>query len=128
MRELLNQDRALSAATIRLAISVLGLLLTAATLIIIAYGTITIFAHGSFWIGLLQICAGVGLLLGFYLIVRLQAETLIAAHRTNDRLMILSDALSPRQSDLPERHKKLAAEIKSLAGKKSLPVSDSEET
>jgi len=119
MRELLKQDRALSPASIRLAINVLGLLFAVAAIIIAFYGLYTIFAKGAFFIGLLQISAGIGFLLAIYLIVRLQAESIMAAHRTNDRLMILSDALSPRveASALPAAKPKKKAPVKTARPK-----------
>lgn len=120
MRELLNQDRALSATTIRLATNVLGLLLAVAATIISLFGLITIFVDKDPLAGLLQITGGAGVLLGLFLIVRLQAEALRAAQRSNDRLMILTDALIPRQASdisiaLPA--KKSAAPVKAPAVK-----------
>ena len=94
MRDLLNQDRALAPATIRLATNVLGLLFGITAIIVLIYGMKTLFLDGP--VGLLQISGGLGVLLAIFLIVRLQAEAVMAAQRTNDRLMILTDALSPR--------------------------------
>ena len=99
MRELLKQDRAFSPETIRLGVSVLGVLFTLAALMILLLGGSTLFIHGDIFVGILQLSGGFGLLLALFLLVRLQAELVMAAHRTNDRLMILSDALSPRVSE-----------------------------
>lgn len=97
MRELLNQDRALSPATIRLATSVIGGLFAVAGLLILGMALFdTILRNGAIIAGLLQITAGLGFLLAVFMIVRLQAELVMAAHRTNDRLTILADAMSPR--------------------------------
>ena len=101
MRELLKQDRAFSPETIRLGVSVLGVLFTLAALMILILGGYTLFIHGDILVGILQLSGGFGLLLALFLLVRLQAELVMAAHRTNDRLMILSDALSPRVSETP---------------------------
>lgn len=116
MRELLNQDRALSPASIKLAITVLGLLFTVAAIIIALNGLFTAFTQ-SLLIGLLQISAGTGFLLAVYMVVRLQAETVMAAHRTNDRLMILNDALSPRVAAPPAKPKKKAPAAKPARAK-----------
>ena len=97
MRELLNQDRALSPATIRLATSVIGGLFSLAGLLILGMALFdTILRNGAIISGLLQMTAGVGFLLAVFMVVRLQAEMVMAAHRTNDRLAILADAMSPR--------------------------------
>lgn len=96
MRDLLNQNRALSPDTIRLATSVLTALFALAALIITLNGLGNLFSGGSFLTGLLQISGGLGLIFGLYLIVRLLAECVTALHRLNDRIIILTDALSPR--------------------------------
>jgi len=120
MRELLNQDRALSPASIKLAITVLGLLFAVAAVIIALNGLLTAFTQ-NLLIGLLQISAGTGFLLAVYMVVRLQAETVMAAHRTNDRLMILNDALSPRvaapAAPLAAKPKKKAPATKAVRAK-----------
>lgn len=100
MRDLLDQDRALSPATIRFATNVIGILFLIAALIMALYGFLTLLGKGTFLIGLLQVSAGTGTLLALFMIVRLQAEAIIAAQRTNDRLMILTDALGAR-ADAP---------------------------
>ncbi len=99
MRELLKQDRALSPATIRLGVSVLGALFMLSGLMILILAGYTLFAYGDIFVGLLQLSGGLGVLLALFLFVRLQAEQVMASHRINDRLMILTDALSPRVSD-----------------------------
>lgn len=96
MRDLLDQDRALSPATVRRALTLLGGLLLLTAIIVLMMGIGTLFGDGTFFIGLLQISGGLGILLGLYLFVRLLAEMLITAQRTNDRLEILASALSPR--------------------------------
>lgn len=96
MQNLFNQDRALSPASVRFWLNVLGLLFLIASLIILVQGALTLFGSGAFLVGLLQISAGLGILLAVYLMVRLQAETLLATQRTNDRLTVLANALAPR--------------------------------
>lgn len=96
MRDLLKQDRPLAPETVRLGISVLGGLFGLAAIIITLYGLFNLFGVGTFFIGLLQISGGLGLLLAIYLIVRLLSEAVMALHRLNDRLTIQADLLADR--------------------------------
>lgn len=93
MRDLLNQDRALSPALIRAGTNLLGLFIaiTALFVILLSLGT---FFSGNFLAGIVQLSGGLGLLLGLYLIVRLLGEAVMGLHRLNDRLMILGDDVS----------------------------------
>lgn len=93
----------MSLSTIRLAIGVLGGLFALAGLIITIMAIKTILFDHRPLIGLLQFSAGGGVLLALFMGVRLQAETLLAAHRTHDRLTVLSDAMRVRRdiSDAP---------------------------
>ena len=132
MRDLFSQSRPLSAATIRQAIALVGVLFVIAAIIIVYNGLKTIFASGAFDIGLLQISLGLGLLMAIYLLVRLQAETVLASHRTNDRLMVLGDAVaSQRQAETPAKMtsrrpaKKTKPDTKKVAQK---PAADAEST
>lgn len=123
MRDLFSQSRPLSAATIRQAITLIGILFVIAAIIIVYNGLKTIFSTGAIDIGLLQITLGLGLLMAVFLLVRLQAETVLASHRANDRLMVLSDAISAqRQTGTPNKAspRKTTAKAKSTT-KKSEP-------
>jgi|GEM_PF-3328848 len=124
MQDLFNQDRALSPASVRLWVNILGLLFLIASLIILIKGTLTLFGSGTFLVGLLQISAGLGILLAIYLIVRLQAEALLANQRTNDRLTVLADALAPRI--VPAPHKKPATRKPAKAKAKSTPPQETD--
>lgn len=128
MRELLNQDRALSPTTIRLGVSIIGALFGLAALMILILGGHTVFAYGNILVGLLQLSGGLGILLTLYVLVRLQAELVMASHRTNDRLMILTDALTPRPSNAtppkPARKKATPHKTKSRTSP-ATPANDS---
>jgi len=117
MQNLFNQDRVLSPASVRLWVNTLGALFFIASIIILIKGALTLFGSGTFLVGLLQISAGLGILLAFYLIVRLQAETLLATQRTNDRLAVFADALSPRIT--PAKNAKTATRKPAKAKAKS---------
>ena len=119
MQDLFNQDRALSPESLRLWVNILGALFFIASGIIFIKGMLTLFGSGTFLVGLLQISAGIGILLAVYLIVRLQAEALLASQRTNDRLAVLSDALAPRIA--PATHTKPAPRKPAKVKAKSTP-------
>jgi len=124
MQGLFNQDRALSPAAIRLWVNILGALFFVASGIIFIKGALTLFGSGTFLVGLLQISAGLGILLAVYLIVRLQAEALLACQRTNDRLAVLADALAPRIA--PATHTKSAPHKPAKAKAKSTPPKETD--
>ena len=94
MRDLLNQDRALSPSTIRLAINVVAGLFVLSLALILVVEVFGWFWKSAFFSGLLQFSLAAGFLLALYLMVRLQAEAVLAAQRNTDRLAILSDALN----------------------------------
>ena len=100
MRDLFQQDRAVSPATVRTGMMVIGgiFALCAGLIIVLALAVMLGFnpigTTGSLLTGLLQISLGVGFLLALYMIVRLLGEILMALHRLNDRMGILSDEMS----------------------------------
>ncbi len=107
MRDLFQQDRAVSPATVRTATTIIGGLfaLCAGLILLLALAVMLGFnpigTAGSFLTGLLQISLGAGSLLALYMIVRLLGEILMALHRLNDRMGILSDELTSTRT--PEK-------------------------
>ncbi|MEL6323466.1 MAG: hypothetical protein AAGJ29_13150 [Pseudomonadota bacterium] len=97
MRELFNQDRPMSPGLIRSGVQALGLLLAAAAFVVVFYSLWTIFS-GHVIPGILQATAGLGLLLALYLIVRLLGEGVMALHRLNDRMTVLSNELAAQRT------------------------------
>ena len=97
MRDLLNQDRALSPSVIRMAINIVGALFVVSLLLILVVEVFGWFWKSAFFSGLLQFTLAAGFLLTLYMIVRLQAEAVMAAHRNTDRLAILTEALNAQQ-------------------------------
>lgn len=99
MRDLFQQDRAVSPATVRTAILVIGALFAGCLGLIIFLALLGMFgidpqgAPGRLFAGLLQIGLSAGALLAIYMIVRLLGEILTALHRLNDRMTILSDEM-----------------------------------
>lgn len=98
MRNLLNQNRPLSPATVQLATTALTVLFGVAGVIVFLFGFLNLFRASTFLTGLLQLSGGLGLLLAVVLIVRLLADGVMALHRMNDRLLILSDSLTARRA------------------------------
>ncbi|MEO0981456.1 MAG: hypothetical protein AAFX03_02260 [Pseudomonadota bacterium] len=96
MRQLFNQDRALSHDVVNMALRWIAGLFLAAGGIGLIFAVMTIFS-GAWLTGLFQIAALFGGLIALYLLVRLQVETLWALHRLNDRMSVLSDDLRPRE-------------------------------
>ena len=99
MRDIFDQDKALSLGVVRQAAGVFNLLLAAAALLAILRGLGRLFT-GHF-LGAFVETLGAFVALGFlFLVVRLLTELLAAAHRLNDRLTVLGDDLrSVRNSD-----------------------------
>ncbi len=115
MRDLLNQDRALSPALVRTAMAIMGLLFAGLAALVALQGLGTLFG-GSFLAGLTQIIGGLAILFALYLTLRLLAEILMALHRLNDRLTVLSDELRDKRAEMP---KPSASPRKSQAAKKT---------
>jgi hypothetical protein len=99
MRDIFDQDKALSLGVVRQAAGIFNLLLGAATLLAVLRGLGRLFT-GHF-LGAFVETLGAFVVLGFlFLVVRLLTELLAAAHRLNDRLTVLGDDLrSVRNSD-----------------------------
>ena len=113
MRDLLNQDRALSPSTIRLAINIIGALFVLSLILILVVEVFGWFWKSAFFSGLLQFSLAAGFLLTLYLIVRLQAEAVMAAHRNTDRLAILADVMNEQaNARLAKASKKAVAKAK----------------
>lgn len=99
MRDLFQLDRAVAPATVRTGMMIVGGMfsLCAGLIIVLALAAMLGFnpigTVGSFLTGLLQISLGVGCLLALYMILRLLGEILMALHRLNDRMGILSDEM-----------------------------------
>lgn len=102
MRDLLNQNRPLSPASLQMGTTVMTLLFGVAAVLIFLFGFLNLLRPGTFLTGLLQIAGGLGFLLAVILIVRLLVESVMAQHRLNDRLVILTDALASRRAPMPE--------------------------
>lgn len=102
MRDLLNQNRPLSPATLQLGTTVMTILFGVAAVLIFLFGFLNLLRPSTFLVGLLQISGGLGFLLAVTLIVRLLSENVMAQHRLNDRLLILSDTLASRRVQTPK--------------------------
>ena len=98
MREILDQDRALSPALIRTAMTVMGMLFAGLAALVVFQGLGTVFS-GAFLAGLTQIIGGLALLFALYLVMRLLAEILMALHRLNDRLGVLGDDVRSQRGE-----------------------------
>ena len=100
MRGLFDKDQVLSADTIKSATMILSALLAAlaATVILQALGSLF---GGRFFTALVQVAGGLGVPLAIWLIVRLLSETLMAQHRLNDRLTVLTQTLREQREDAP---------------------------
>lgn len=103
MKDLLNQDRALSPALIKTGVFFLGILLAALSVFVILMALGTLFS-GSIIPAFIQAAAGLSIALFAFLVVRLLSEILMAMHRLNDRMTILSDDLrTVRDEPAPAR-------------------------
>jgi len=90
MKELLNQDRAMSIGLAKFAVNVIGVAFAITSLAIILLGVHTLFSM-NLLPALIQIFGGPALLLSIYMILRLLIEILMATHRGNDRLGVMVD-------------------------------------
>lgn len=92
MLDLFNLDRPLSPALARAGVAALGALLAvlAALTLLAALGNLF---SGRILAGLVQLVGGVAVLLFTYLVARLLSEVVLALHRLNDRLTVMSDDL-----------------------------------
>jgi len=99
MRDIFDQDKALSLGVVRQAVGVFNLLLAATALLTVLRGLGRLFT-GHF-LGAFVETLGAFVVLGFlFLVVRLLTELLAASHRMNDRLTVLGDDLrSVRTTD-----------------------------
>ena len=120
MRELLNQDRALSPALVRSAMTILSLLFAALALLVIGQGFGTMMGGAPF-AGLTQIIGGLAILFSLYLVMRLLAEILMALHRLNDRLAVLGDDMRDKSNQATPKTSE-PVRNKAAARKKSPPV------
>ncbi len=99
MRDLFQQDRAISPSSVRTATTLIGTLFAACLGLIILQALLGAFGVGATGTlrraltGLMQIGLGAGLLLALYMMVRLLGEGLMAQQRLIDRMTILSDEL-----------------------------------
>lgn len=96
MRELLNQDRAMSIGLAKFAVSIIGIAFVVTSLAIILLGVSTLLG-GNLLPAIVQIFGGPALLLAIYMLLRLLIEILMASHRGNDRLGLMSEAMRERR-------------------------------
>jgi len=96
MREIFDQDRAMTLGAVKQATGVLAILFLLVAVYAVLSGLGQIFSGHVFrGIGrILLSLAGTGFL---YLVIRLLAEILAATHRMNDRLSIVGDDLRMRR-------------------------------
>ena len=102
MKDLLNQDRALSPGLIRAGVFVLGVLLLALVALVGLAGLGTLFSGRPF-AALIQILGGASIALFAFLVVRLLSETLMALHRLNDRMTVLGDRIPTPEAAAPKK-------------------------
>ncbi|MEM7007331.1 MAG: hypothetical protein AAF498_15750 [Pseudomonadota bacterium] len=119
MRDLFDQGRAMSPALIKTGTGVLGALLGAAGALVFLQGLGNILSFNAPLTGIIQIAGGLGFLLAVYLIVRLLGESVMALHRLNDRLTVLSSELTANRTsaDLTPQPAAKPAPVKSTASK-----------
>lgn len=92
MRDLLNQDRAMSPALVRAGTTLFTVLLLALGVFIVL-GSLGNLFSGRVISALVQLTGGAAALVFSFLVVRLLGEMLMALHRLNDRLTVLGDDL-----------------------------------
>lgn len=96
MKELLNQDRAMSIGLAKFAVSIIGIAFVVTSFAIILLGISTLLG-GNLLPAIVQIFGGPALLLAIYMLLRLLIEILMASHRGNDRLGLISEAMRERR-------------------------------
>lgn len=96
MKELLNQDRAMTIGLAKVTVGTIGAAFLVTSIAIILLGISTLIG-GNFLPAIVQIVGGPALLLSIYMLLRLLIEILMAAHRGNDRLGLMSEALRERR-------------------------------
>ena len=102
MRDIFDQDRAMTLGTVKHATGLLaGVFLIAAFLMVLSgLGKVL---GGHFFAGLSHIALSLSGLGFFYVVIRLLGEILTSLHRLNDRLTILGDDLRhPREPAAPD--------------------------
>lgn len=101
MKELLNQDRAMPIGLAKGAVGIIGVAFAISSLAIVLLGASTVIG-GNLLPGVIQIFGGPALLLAIYMMLRLMIEILMASHRANDRLGIMSDTLREQRAHSKE--------------------------
>jgi len=96
MREIFDQDRAMTLGAVKQATGVLGLLFLVFAVFAILSGLGHVFT-GHVFSGLARIVGSLALLGFLYLVIRLLAEILAALHRLNDRLSIVGEDVRSRR-------------------------------
>ena len=116
----------MSPSVIRMAINIVGALFVVSLLLILVVEVFGWFWKSAFFSGLLQFTLAAGFLLTLYMIVRLQAEAVMAAHRNTDRLAILTEALNAQQG-APATTKTKTSSAKTKSKKKSAAANTASE-
>jgi hypothetical protein len=97
MREIFDQERAMTLGAVKQATGVLAILFLIAAAFAVLSGLGQIFS-GHVFHGIGRIVASLAALGFLYLVVRLLAEILAALHRLNDRLSIVGDEIRTTRS------------------------------
>ena len=92
MREIFDQDRAMSLSTVKRAIGIVGIFLALTAALVVLTGLGRIFS-GDILAGAGRIVATLAMTGFMYVILRLGGEILLALHRLNDRLYLVGDDL-----------------------------------
>ncbi|MBR9808244.1 MAG: hypothetical protein GYB49_13590 [Alphaproteobacteria bacterium] len=100
MRELFDQDRAMTLGAVKQATAILAVIFFIAAVFAVLSGLGWIF-KGHIFTGLSRIVASFAVLGFMYVVVRFLGEILAASHRLNDRLSILGDDLRSQRSKAP---------------------------
>ena len=97
MREIFDQERAMTLGAVKQATGVLAILF----LILAAFAVLSGLGHifsGHVFHGLARIVGSLAVLGFLFIVVRLLAEILAALHRLNDRLSIVGDDVRARRN------------------------------
>ncbi|HAO35568.1 MULTISPECIES: hypothetical protein [unclassified Hyphomonas] len=97
MREIFDQERAMTLGAVKQATGVLAILFLIAAAFAVLSGLGQIFS-GHVFHGIGRIVASLTVLGFLYIVVRLLAEILAALHRLNDRLSVVGDDIRTRRS------------------------------